>query len=475
MILYNYDAICRIDNKILFPKNLQPKQGISIIPEFYIILGGLIVDTINLENCTLENAVEFVTQEVNSIVVVDGKKDKYKAITRKGMFTEFIDAEGSYNDLIQKLWYHFNNSSDGLVEDYHVFIPNAGKFSGKYSKRLNVKFKEETHVIQMTIFPTSQEDVYIYILDELDGSQYVDETLTSKKVKSIQNTYLFSMYVDIVKDTTNSISITEISDEVMHQQIKYSEWRMMIVNMFGPDDQALFLERTSPEYLKKNLAPGKTSSYDCLMMNLEGKYIWVKLIFSRAETSNDDDFRFVFMVQDIHDNTVELMSTLKKYEELASKDTLTSVYNHGRIETEMSNAIESTKKNKTKVSLMMIDIDFFKSVNDAYGHSVGDATLIHFVKTISNSIEGYNTVLGRWGGEEFVVVLYNTDEEKSLDLAEKIRTRVASEEFETVGHITCSIGLTHVTPDDETNRAFDRMDKAVYAAKSSGRNCVKVI
>lgn len=431
--------------------------------------------TIDFENCTLENVVAFVTEEVDSVIVVDGKNDRYKTIFRKGVFVDFIEEQGLYKDLIAKLWYHFNNSSTGVVEDYHVFIPTSGKFIGKYSKRLNIECHGVPHVIQMTIYPTAQEDIYIFILDELDGSQYVDETLTNNKVKSIQNTYLFSMYVDIVQDTTNSISVTEISDEVMNQQLKYSEWRMMIVNMIWPDDQALFLQRTSPAYLKENLAPGKTSSYDCLMMNLEGKYIWVKLIFSRAETNNDEDFRFVFMVQDIHDNTVELMSTLKKYEELASKDTLTSVYNHGRIETEIRNAIESKKRKQQNTSIMMIDIDYFKSVNDRFGHSVGDATLVRFVNTILDIIKARGAVLGRWGGEEFVVVLYDADAENSFNFAEKLRNHVAETDFENVGHITCSIGITQIDINDDFGNAFDRMDKAVYEAKSAGRNCVKVI
>lgn len=433
------------------------------------------MSTINLENCSLENVVNFITQEVDAIIAVDGKNDKYKAIARKGLFSEIVEEEGKYNDLIKTLWYHFSDGSSEVVEDYHVFVPTAGIFLGKYSKRVKINYNEQPHVVQMTIYPTSQPDMYIFILDELDGSQYVDEALTNKKVESIQNTYLFSMYVDLLNDTVNSCSVTEISDEVINQQIKYSDWRKKIVNMFGPEDQPVFMQRTSPEYLKKNLAPGKTSSYDCMMLNLEGKFIWVKLIFSRAETNNDDDFRFVFMVQDIHDNTVELMETLKKYEDMASKDTLTSVYNHGRIETEMRNAVETKKKFNMDVSILMIDIDFFKSVNDAFGHSVGDTTLIRFVETITKSIDGYKAVLGRWGGEEFVVVLYGTNDVKSLSLAEKIRTSVAAETFDTVGHITCSIGMTHVRSDDELDAAFERMDKAVYEAKSAGRNCVKVL
>ena len=343
------------------------------------------------------------------------------------------------------------------------------------SKRLKIVDQGISHVVQMTIYPIKDTPKCILLLDELDESEYEDEVQTNSKVNTIQNTYLFSMYVDLVKDVTSSISITEISDETVNTQIRYSDWRMMIVNMIWPDDQPVFLERTEPEYLKAHFAPGHTSSFDCLMQNLEGKYIWVKLIFSRAETNNDDDFRFVFMVQDIHENTVELMSTLKKYEEMASMDPLTSVLNHGRIETELGNAVEIVKKNKRVVSVMMIDIDFFKKVNDTYGHSVGDMTLKRFASIISQCFSDGRAVVGRWGGEEFVTICYDTDVEKLREIAEALRTRVESENFKAVGKVTCSVGITDITEYDEAEIVFERMDKALYDAKSSGRNCVRIL
>lgn len=433
------------------------------------------MNTDRISNITFDDAIRYAGQSADAVFVADGKADVYKALVRRGFFSEYLREEGRYHDLIERLWYHFNNSEDKVIEDYHVFIPTAGKFAGKYSKRLNITFNEEAHIVQMTIYPMEEEQVYLFVLNELDGSFYIDETLTTKKVSTIQNTYLFSMYVDLVKDTTNSISITEISDEVMNQQLKYSDWRMMIVNMIWPDDKDIFLERTDPEYLKKNLAPGRTTSFDCLMMNLEGKFIWVKLIFSRAETLNPDDFRFVFMVQDIHENAEELMSTLKKYEDLASKDPLTSIYNHGRIETEMFNAIENIKKNGGSVAMMILDIDYFKRVNDEFGHSVGDVTLVRFAEVITDFLCDHKAVAGRWGGEEFVAVVYDIDEEAAVSLAETLREKVAAEDFTKIGHITCSIGVTSAGPDDDLNTAFNRMDKAVYSAKSAGRNCVKAV
>lgn len=148
------------------------------------------------------------------------------------------------------------------------------------------------------------------------------------------------------------------------------------------------------------------------MKNLNGVYIWVKLIFSRAATTNEDDFRFVFMVQNIHETSIKLFDTLKEYEELASKDTLTSIFNHGRIETEINNFIEAFNSNGAPVSYMMIDIDHFKTVNDKFGHSTGDIVLKQFIDLIVELIKDYNIKIGRWGGEEFVCVCYDMDIEK---------------------------------------------------------------
>ena len=428
---------------------------------------------INFNNVTLEVAAEFVKNNVDAVLVVDIKTNTYKSIIKKGIFEDIIDETGDYPDLIQKLWFHLNDGNESITEDYQVFIPAFGEFTGKYSKRLKINYNGDIHAANMMIYPVNNE-VYFIVLDELDNSEKAQEFLTNEKVKSIQNTYLFSMYIDLVKNETSSISITEISDDTVHSQIKYTDWRMMIVNMIWPDDQALFLERTDPEYLKNNFKPGRTSSFDCLMQNLEGKYIWVKLTFSRAETNNlEEDFRYVFMVQDIHENSVQLMSTLKKYEELASKDTLTDIFNHGRIETELHNAIEIVGRTGRDISIMMYDLDFFKTVNDKYGHAVGDMTLKHFSHMLRHYYKDKNAVLGRWGGEEFVVVCYDSDSEKANFFAEETRTIVSEEEFKVIGKVTCSVGYTQIKKDDGFNLAFDRMDKALYKAKADGRNCVR--
>ena len=410
---------------------------------------------------------------VDAIIIVDAQKDSYHTIKKIGLFENMFETDGEYKSLVEKLWSHFSDKTEQITDDYKVFVPMIGKFKGKYVDRIKLLIDEQPHLVQISIYPLDDDNnQYMFILDELDNSEYMREFLTDKKVDTIQSAYLFSMYVDLVKDISYSINVSEISDDPMNYDINYSTWRNMIVNMIWPDDQKLFMERTDPEYLKKNLLPGRTASFDCQMKNMEGVFIWVKLIFSRTATTNNDDFRFVFMVQNIHENSLQLLETLKKYEELASKDALTGIYNHGRIETEIANAVEAFKSKGETVSLMMIDLDYFKAVNDRLGHSAGDIILKQFVDYIVDFFKKYNVITGRWGGEEFVCVCYDIDLEKAKALAEELRQIISESAFEKIEQLTCSVGVTQLLPEDDAKSVFDRTDQAMYAAKTNGRNCV---
>ena len=427
-----------------------------------------------IENYDIEKATDFMRENAGAVIVVDGEADCYKCLVRQGIFTDFIEQRGSYHDIIEKLWFHFGNSTESVVKEYQVFIPDAGKFSGKYSKRMSILLDDVQHTVQMNVYPVVPGKKYIILLDELDNSLYIDDNLTEEKVTTIQDTYLFSMFIDVRLDTINSISITEISDEVMHQELKYTDWRMKIKDMIYLEEQALFVERSDPEYLKAHFAPGQTSSFDCRMMNLEGKFIWVKLIFSRVKTDDPDDFRFVYMVQNIQESMDFMTKRIDEYEELALRDTLTKLFNHGRIKTELINSISRMKKIKEIVSLIMLDIDFFKKVNDNYGHHAGDTTLIHFANTIKEFFKDKKAVIGRWGGEEFVVLLYDAELDEAVKLAEELRKVIENEPFETVSHITSSLGVTDVTLNDTPTEIFERVDEALYEAKAGGRNRVVV-
>ncbi len=433
------------------------------------------MENFNLNEMTLEKAIDFFKDNVGALVIADSKNDSYKSVVRRGIFNKLVaESGGKYHELIEKLWYHLSKTSDTVSEKYQSFVITSGSFAGKYSRKVEVMVDDIACIVQVTIYPLKEKETYLFILDELDDSQSMDETLTTQKVKTFQNTYLFSMYINLVEDTIHGISVTELSDGVINQELKYTQWRMMIVNAINKDYQGQFLEWSDPEYLKEKFAPGQTASFDCLMTNLEGKEIWVKLIFSRVGTNNPDDYRYIYMVQNINEEAQELRNTLAQYADRASKDPLTAIYNHGRMETEINNALIDKVAKGEAVSIMIMDIDFFKHVNDNYGHAVGDDTLRHFAALLNDYLNKNNGVVGRWGGEEFVAVCYDADRERAAAIAEDIRQKVAAENFAVVGNITCSIGVTTLNTSDDFERAYRRMDNALYEAKSSGRNCVRL-
>ncbi|SEK22443.1 diguanylate cyclase (GGDEF) domain-containing protein [Ruminococcus sp. YRD2003] len=430
---------------------------------------------INFENVTLQQILDYIGGAVDAILLADQNGDRYRAISRKGIFKDLIAESGTYKDIVQKLWFHFNNSDKKIAEEYQVFIPDFGTFTGKYSQRLKLFLEGVTHIVQMTVFPVEGSEYYLIMLNELDESESIDEAETQQKVSTIQNIYLFSMCFDLVRDTTSSLSLTEVSEETMNSQISYTAWRQMIVNMIWKNDQPLFMERSDPAYLRSHFLPGQIESFDCQMQNLDGVYIWVKLIFSRMETTNKNDYRFVYMVQNIHDTTVSMKATLKHYEELSMHDSLTHIFNHGRIETELCNAVDNYRNSGCSAALLVLDIDHFKEVNDTYGHAIGDSTLVRLTEIIKSVMSGKNAVYGRWGGEEFAIVVYDTDIDKLNSITNELRTSVEKEEFPAVGLVTCSIGASLLNADDTFETWFDRADKAMYSAKTNGRNrvCIK--
>ena len=431
----------------------------------------------SLENYTLQDIFGLLQENVAIVILADTAVNKYRVLARNNDFAYFVEETGSYDDLIKKLWFHIAKSNEKVSEEYNAFVSYYGKFKGKYSRKIKVypKGSDTPTVLQMTVYPIKDTTKYVYIMDEL-YDEYVQEYMTSGKVNTtIQNTFLFSMYVDLVNDTTSSISVTEVSEEVINADIKYSDWRMMTVNMIWPEDKEQFLKITDPEYLRTHLDRGRTTSFDCQMQNLEGKYIWVKLIFSRAMTSTEEDFRFVFMVQNIHDSSMQLMSELKKYEKLAQNDTLTELLNQGSIKTEINNSIDKYHRSGINVAMMMLDLDFFKKVNDTYGHSAGDTVLKSLADLLKDFVAEKEAAVGRWGGEEFVIAYNNKTGDELYTIADELRKKVEATEFPKIGHVTCSIGVTQVKDEDTFEDAFDRMDKAMYLSKENGRNTVTLV
>ena len=170
--------------------------------------------------------------------------------------------------------------------------------------------------------------------------------------------------------------------------------------------------------------------------------------------------------------TNELEATIAELESLAQHDQLTGIYNRRRMDEIITQRLTKGRRRSDQgLALLMYDIDHFKRINDTFGHEVGDMALIELTQCVQSVIRA-DDALGRWGGEEFLVLASNMTLEQATDLAERIRKRVAITPFTEVGSMTISIGVTCAREDDSVASLFARVDDALYDAKNSGRNCV---
>jgi diguanylate cyclase (GGDEF)-like protein len=162
---------------------------------------------------------------------------------------------------------------------------------------------------------------------------------------------------------------------------------------------------------------------------------------------------------------------IKKLQEMAKQDHLTGIYNRRYISELSSKEIKEAKRYEKNLSIAILDIDYFKNINDTYGHNIGDSVLKVFSKIISENIRD-SDLFGRWGGEEFIIVFTNTSLDQAYEKCLKLKELIENYKFEKVHKITCSIGVASIDASDRIYDIIERADKALYEAKQSGRNKV---
>lgn len=139
----------------------------------------------------------------------------------------------------------------------------------------------------------------------------------------------------------------------------------------------------------------------------------------------------------------------------------------------LQNELNTMASGFTPFSLLLIDVDHFKAINDTHGHLVGDDILRELTQCIENSLRPEDTI-GRWGGEEFLILANGTELAKAELLANRVRLAVEQQNFSTVGRVTISIGVAQFQPNTSVSHTFSNADKALYKAKNGGRNRVVI-
>ena len=160
-----------------------------------------------------------------------------------------------------------------------------------------------------------------------------------------------------------------------------------------------------------------------------------------------------------------------KLQGMVIRDGMTGLFNHTFMEQLIGDAINRSKRSKTPLSLLMIDVDSFKKINDTLGHNAGDEALKHLAKLLQDNKRSTD-YLGRWGGDELVLLLTDTNLQGAVSLAEKLRSLVESHTYPNDRHLTISLGASEYSSPDDVVGFIGRADAAMYRAKRGGRNRV---
>lgn len=156
---------------------------------------------------------------------------------------------------------------------------------------------------------------------------------------------------------------------------------------------------------------------------------------------------------------------------LSSTDSLTGLKNRSVFNESIEREINRANRYKSDLSLLMLDLDHFKQVNDNFGHDCGDTVLIEIARILEENIRKTD-ILCRWGGEEFALIAPATPLENAVYLAENLRSIIDKAPIPGAGHISCSIGVAAYSENDDKKSLLNKADDALYMAKEKGRNCV---
>ena len=280
------------------------------------------------------------------------------------------------------------------------------------------------------------------------------------------------------------------------------DWNTMSFAYIGPQIENLlgwpqsswvsaqdWIDRMHPEekswvvdYCVSQSKAGTDHEADYRALTKDGDYVWIRDVVHVIRNSQGEVESLVGFMFDISERkkTEENLITLqKKLEEFSFKDSLTGLANRRMFDSIMEVEWVNARRNNQPLSLIMLDIDYFKQYNDEYGHIQGDECLKRVGRVLSFSASRARDFFARFGGEEFVLVLPETDELTAKKIAERCRKLIFKEQIphekSQISHVlTISLGVGTITPSykDEAISFIEMVDKRLYQAKQKGRNCI---
>jgi len=375
----------------------------------------------------------------------------------------FLDISGYELENLQAL-----HPWDLLPDEYKDMLKAATKrrlkgeeFPRTYNDVEFVRKDGKKRVLRVLNETITHEGTYAGLATIVD---ITDASKTKKQLKLLAQA--IEQTDELIRITDKDGVITYVNDAF----VAHTGYRG--IELIGKKNNILKSEKHNRKFYKElwdTISSGKT--YRGIFINKKkyGHLYYEEQTITPIIDDNGVITHYVGTGQDIT-LRVEIEERLQK---LATTDSLTGIANRYKINLVIDEEIERGKVYGKFFTLVMFDIDKFKNINDTYGHDVGDMILSEVSELIEKYIRDTDS-FGRWGGEEFMLVLHDTQEDEAISIAQKIRKVIEIYPFKVIEHLTVSIGVSSYKKDASKESLLKRADNALYRAKRNGRNCVIV-
>nr|WP_256435611.1 diguanylate cyclase [Aliikangiella sp. G2MR2-5] len=211
------------------------------------------------------------------------------------------------------------------------------------------------------------------------------------------------------------------------------------------------------------------SNYKLVLQVVSCALVILLILYFRNRSVEKFNLKLTRKNRELDNLRKKLEESNKKLEYLSIHDPLTNLYNRNYLNQEFVK--DMRRKSSSGLCLILIDIDYFKKINDEFGHHQGDKVLKQFSNTLINSVRD-SDVVTRWGGEEFIIICNHSKVDEAYHLCERIQQSIEQQDFSPVERITASFGIAEIKQNESINQGFERADAALYIAKDKGRNLI---
>ena len=234
------------------------------------------------------------------------------------------------------------------------------------------------------------------------------------------------------------------------------------------------MPKINDSIIKEIVVQSKAKSYIMVPLAYKNSHFGCLVLFSSREDSTESELKFLNLFARQIELAITIADLFEVVKQQAVTDSMTGLYNRRYFEESLEKELIRSKRQCQKFTIIGIDLDHLKHINDAYGHNYGDLAIKTIAKVLKNSCRSID-IAARMGGEEFNIILPGVDSNGGLTFAERIRKTIETVELEKIGHITASIGLaTYPEHSDDIDELIELVDHAMYESKRTGRNKVTI-